>query len=85
MRSQFDVGEPPNIAIDNFLMRRLSKRGVQQLLDQQRVSVRRGVTAIFLPFIDGSAADDFLERHLSGMAIGQTYDNHTEVHEVPDY
>jgi hypothetical protein len=26
--TQFEVGEAPNIAVDNFLMRRLSKRGV---------------------------------------------------------
>ena len=28
------------------------------------------------------ATDDFLERHLSGMAVGQTYNDHAEVHEV---
>jgi hypothetical protein len=30
------------------------------------------------------AADDFLECHLSGMAIGQTYNDHAEVHEIRD-
>ena len=30
------------------------------------------------------AADDLLKRHLSGMAMGQTYNDHAEVHQVRD-
>ena len=32
----------------------------------------------------GRSADDFVETHLAGMAIGQTDDNHPEVHEIGD-
>src|SRR6202522_2085329 len=68
--AQFEVTEAPNVAIDNFLARRLSKGRVKQLFDQQGVRVRRrrhgDPSAVHRRpprFICGPSAEGWYPRH----------------------